>query len=46
MTAFFNAIIKEDGERVGKLVEFDRTETIFNNPVKEATREYVSGHFG
>ncbi|MEL7084009.1 MAG: phosphate ABC transporter ATP-binding protein PstB [Cyanobacteria bacterium P01_A01_bin.3] len=46
MTAFFNAEIDESGERVGRLVEFARTEQIFNHPSKKATQEYVSGHFG
>ncbi|MFS8911207.1 phosphate ABC transporter ATP-binding protein, partial [Synechococcus sp. H60.3] len=32
--------------RVGELVEFDRTEVIFNSPAKEATKDYVEGRFG
>nr|WP_017324262.1 phosphate ABC transporter ATP-binding protein PstB [Synechococcus sp. PCC 7336] len=46
MTAFFNAEVDDEGERVGRLIEFDRTEAIFNHPVRAETREYVSGHFG
>ncbi len=46
MTAFFNAEVDETGERVGKLVELNRTELIFNHPSQDATRAYVSGHFG
>ena len=46
MTAFFNAEIDESGERVGRLIEFARTEQIFNHPTKQATQAYVSGHFG
>ncbi len=46
MTAFFNAQADEKGNRSGYLVEFDRTEKIFNNPQEEYTRDYVSGRFG
>jgi phosphate transport system ATP-binding protein len=31
---------------VGYLVEYDRTEVIFNNPREQYTRDYVSGRFG
>lgn len=44
-TAFFNAEATETG-KVGYLVEYDRTETIFGSPQQEATRDYVSGRFG
>ena len=30
----------------GKLVEFDRTETIFTNPSNKLTEDYVTGRFG
>lgn len=30
----------------GELVEFDKTEKVFNNPKDEKTRNYVGGHFG
>jgi phosphate transport system ATP-binding protein len=46
MTAFFNVQTSEKGGRTGYLVEYDRTETIFQNPKQEATKEYVSGKFG
>ncbi|HEY9836815.1 MAG TPA: phosphate ABC transporter ATP-binding protein PstB [Vampirovibrionales bacterium] len=45
-TAFFNAQSTEDGKRFGYLVEYDKTENIFQNPRQEATLEYVSGRFG
>jgi len=45
-TAFFNAEAEEGGKRFGYLVEYDRTEAIFNNPREEYTRQYVSGKFG
>ncbi|MEB3826617.1 phosphate ABC transporter ATP-binding protein PstB [Phormidium sp. CCY1219] len=45
-TAFFNAQVSDDGKRFGYLVEYDRTENIFQNPKEEATQQYVSGRFG
>ncbi|MGF1520042.1 MAG: phosphate ABC transporter ATP-binding protein PstB [Nodosilinea sp.] len=45
-TAFYNAEPTPKGGKVGYLVEFDRTETIFNNPREQFTRDYVSGRFG
>jgi phosphate transport system ATP-binding protein len=46
-TAFFNAEAVEGGSgKVGYLVEFDNTETIFNSPAQQATQDYVSGRFG
>ncbi|MBD2180806.1 phosphate ABC transporter ATP-binding protein PstB [Aerosakkonema funiforme] len=46
MTAFFNVQPTEKGGRMGYMVEFDRTEVIFQSPKEESTREYVSGRFG
>ena len=46
MTAFFNVQTSDKGGRTGYLVEYDRTENIFQNPQQEATKEYVSGKFG
>jgi len=46
MTAFFNVKTEEKGERMGYLVEYDRTEVIFQSPMEKATQEYVSGRFG
>jgi phosphate transport system ATP-binding protein len=31
---------------LGRLVEFDRTETVFKNPSKKETEDYVTGRFG
>lgn len=45
-TAFFNAEAGEGGSRFGYLVEYDRTENIFNAPKQQATQDYVSGRFG
>jgi len=46
MTAFFNADADEKGNRFGYLVEYDKTQTIFNEPRQEMTRNYVAGRFG
>jgi phosphate transport system ATP-binding protein len=46
LTAFYNAEATNKGGKVGYLVEYDRTEVIFQNPVNKATRDYVSGRFG
>ena len=31
---------------VGEMVEFDQTNTIFTNPKKKLTEEYITGRFG
>ncbi|MFM2430804.1 MAG: hypothetical protein RLZZ511_2017 [Cyanobacteriota bacterium] len=46
MTAFFNAEATENGGKVGYLVEYDRTENIFQAPREQSTLAYVSGRFG
>jgi phosphate transport system ATP-binding protein len=46
LTAFFNAEEAEKGNRFGYLVEFDRTERVFEDPREEVTKKYVSGKFG
>jgi len=46
-TAFFTTEINPDSDRrTGRLVEFDRTSTIFSNPADERTEAYVTGRFG
>lgn len=45
LTAFFN-VTTEKGGRTGYLVEYDRTELVFNNPQEKSTKEYVTGQFG
>jgi phosphate transport system ATP-binding protein len=42
-TAFFSLDAKD---RVGTLIEYDRTEKIFRDPADTRTRAYVSGEFG
>ncbi|HEY9645293.1 MAG TPA: phosphate ABC transporter ATP-binding protein PstB [Chroococcidiopsis sp.] len=46
MTAFYNAEATEAGGKMGYLVEYAPTQTIFNNPAQQATQDYVSGRFG
>ncbi|KGG12481.1 MULTISPECIES: phosphate ABC transporter ATP-binding protein PstB [Prochlorococcus] len=48
MTAFYNAEEIENslGGKVGYLVEFNETETIFKCPSQKLTQDYVSGRFG
>jgi len=41
-TAFFSL----DDDRVGTLIEYDETETMFMRPVDPRTRDYVTGRFG
>jgi phosphate transport system ATP-binding protein len=45
-TAFFTAEADPHGKRVGKLVEFDETKTIFSKPNDKRTEDYISGRFG
>jgi phosphate transport system ATP-binding protein len=44
-TAFFT-LDTHQGQRVGTLVEYDATQTIFSHPADSRTRDYVSGRFG
>ena len=45
-TAFFNAEATDQGGKLGYLVEYDATATIFTQPKQDYTRDYVSGRFG
>jgi phosphate transport system ATP-binding protein len=45
-TAFFTVDVREDGQRTGTLVEYDRTEKIFTTPSEKRTEDYVTGRFG
>ncbi|MBW4443196.1 MAG: phosphate ABC transporter ATP-binding protein [Plectolyngbya sp. WJT66-NPBG17] len=45
-TAFFNVEANAKGQRTGYIVEYDRTERIFQSPQEQATQAYVSGRFG
>jgi phosphate transport system ATP-binding protein len=46
MTAFFTTDVSEDSSRVGRLVEFDRTQAIFTSPSDQRTEGYITGRFG
>ena len=45
-TAFFTTDVDDSGARTGRLVEFDRTETIFTSPSDPRTEGYITGRFG
>jgi phosphate transport system ATP-binding protein len=45
-TAFYNAEATDKGNKVGYLVEFDRTGKVFGDPQEQETKDYVSGRFG
>jgi phosphate transport system ATP-binding protein len=45
-TAFYTAEPDEQGRRVGTLVEYDETETIFTRPNDPRTEGYITGRFG
>jgi phosphate transport system ATP-binding protein len=46
MTAFFTTEVGEEGNRTGRLVEFDRTQSIFTSPSDPRTEGYITGRFG
>ena len=45
-TAFFTAEVDENGQRYGRLVEYDDTAKIFTNPRERQTADYINGRFG
>ncbi|HZJ25512.1 MAG TPA: phosphate ABC transporter ATP-binding protein PstB [Acidimicrobiia bacterium] len=45
-TAFFTTDVGEEGHRVGHLVEFADTSTMFTNPADPRTEGYITGRFG
>ncbi len=45
-TAFFTVEVGEDGTRTGVLVEFGDTSTMFTNPSRKETEDYITGRFG
>src|SRR5487761_339687 len=46
-TAFYSVLRNEESDvRTGVLVEYDRTETIFQNPRDSRTQAYVTGRMG
>jgi phosphate transport system ATP-binding protein len=45
-TAFMMVAEAHGSQRTGELVEYDRTETIFNRPGDQRTEDYITGRFG
>jgi phosphate transport system ATP-binding protein len=45
-TAFITTNVRDDGSRVGELVEFSSTESIFTKPHDPRTEGYITGRFG
>ncbi len=45
-TAFLTTEVDDSGHRSGRLVEFDRTSTIFTHPSDPRTEGYITGRFG
>jgi len=43
-TAFFS--LSDDGQRAGTLMEYGKTQTMFTNPQRKITEEYITGRFG
>jgi phosphate transport system ATP-binding protein len=47
MTAFLTVVLDEgEKHRYGRIVEYDRTEKIFQNPADDRTEAYVTGRVG
>ncbi len=42
----FTAMMMIDENRSGRMIEYDRTNTIFMNPKDKRTEQYVTGRFG
>src|ERR671919_809024 len=42
----YTAFLTADERRIGELVEFDETRTIFTNPRDQRTEAYITGRFG
>jgi phosphate transport system ATP-binding protein len=45
-TAFFTIDVREDAQRTGVLIEYEKTQTIFTRPSERRTEDYVTGRFG
>jgi phosphate transport system ATP-binding protein len=45
-TAFFTTEVNDEGDRTGRLIEFDKTEKIFTTPSDRRTEDYITGRFG
>ncbi len=45
-TAFFSVNVGENGQRTGRLVEYDFTDQVFTAPSLKETEDYITGRFG
>ncbi|MCQ3802955.1 MAG: phosphate ABC transporter ATP-binding protein PstB [bacterium] len=45
-TAFFSVDVGEEGQRTGRLVEYDMTDRVFTAPSMKETEDYITGRFG
>ena len=45
-TAFFSVDVGEEGQRTGRLVEYDLTDQVFTTPSLKETEDYITGRFG
>ncbi|MPZ52806.1 MAG: phosphate ABC transporter ATP-binding protein [Acidimicrobiia bacterium] len=45
-TAFFSVDVTDNGQRTGKLIEFDLTNRLFTSPAQTETEDYITGRFG
>ena len=45
-TAFFSVDVGEEGQRTGRLVEYDVTDQVFTAPSMKETEDYITGRFG
>jgi phosphate transport system ATP-binding protein len=46
MTAFITTNVRDDGSRVGSLVEYSETSKLFTQPTDPRTEGYITGRFG
>ncbi|MCY3563116.1 MAG: phosphate ABC transporter ATP-binding protein PstB [bacterium] len=45
-TAFFSVDVGDNGQRTGRLVEYDSTDQVFTAPSLKETEDYITGRFG
>jgi phosphate transport system ATP-binding protein len=42
----YTAFMLAEADRIGRLVEFGRTSSMFTNPSEQRTEDYITGRFG
>ena len=45
-TAFLSVDVNAQGDRTGRLVEYDQTDRLFTSPSESETEQYITGRFG